>query len=79
MLPKTVIAGLAALSIAAGTVLVVGSAPAFAAGGHGGAAGNWPQPGAWNWPEYAGRDCNWTYVKASYHGRPVWHWVHVCQ
>ncbi len=41
MLPKTVIAGLAAVVIAVGTALVVSGTTAFAGGGHG-AAGNWP-------------------------------------
>jgi hypothetical protein len=79
MLPKSVVVGLTAVAIAVGTALL-SSAPAFARGAAtGGAAGNWPQPGTWNWPEYAGRDCDWTYVKAFNHGRPVWHRAQVCR
>jgi hypothetical protein len=73
MLPKSVIAGLAAAAIAAGTALVVGGAPAF---GRGHGAANWPQPGTASWPQF---DCDWAYVKTSNHARPVGHWVHVCR
>jgi hypothetical protein len=77
MLPKTVLAGLAAATIIAGSALI--STGASAAGGHGGAAGNWPQSGTWNWPEYAGAPaCNWTHVKYFDHGKAHWRWEHVC-
>jgi hypothetical protein len=78
MLPKTVLAGLAAATIIAGSALI--ATGASAAGGHGGAAGNWPQSGTWNWPEYAGAPpCNWTHVKYVDHGKAHWRWEHVCQ
>jgi hypothetical protein len=78
MLPKTVLASLAAATVIAGSALI--STGASAAGGHGGAAGNWPQSGTWNWPEYAGAPpCTWTHVKYyDDHGRPHWRREHVC-
>ena len=76
MLPKTVIAGLAAAALMTGAALIPTGA---SAAGHGG-AGNWPQPGTWNWPEYAGAPptCNWSHVKYYDHGRAHWHWERVC-
>jgi hypothetical protein len=77
MLRKTVIVGLAAAGIVAGSAL---ASTAALAAGHGGGGGNWPQEGAWNWPEYAGGGptCNWTQVKYYSHGHAHWRWEHAC-
>jgi hypothetical protein len=49
MLPKSVIACLAATAFVATTALMPTGASAGARGG----AANVPQPGTWNWPPYA--------------------------
>jgi hypothetical protein len=75
-LPKTVIAGLAAAALVAGTALVPTNASAAAAApGHGHRAGNWPQEGTWNWPP----TCRWVQVKPYTHKQPYWRWVQRCQ
>lgn len=81
MLRRSVIAGLSAATFVVGTALIPTATPALAGAAIGGAAGNWPQPGTWNWPEYASHppECNWTQVKYYDHGRPRLHWVRHCQ
>jgi len=75
MLLKTLTAGLTAATLIAGVAAV----PTIAAAAGRGAAGNWPQSGTWNWPEYAGPVCHDEQVKVhDAHGRPYWRWVRRC-
>jgi hypothetical protein len=77
MSPKTMIAGLAVAALIAGTALV--PTAAFAMGGGHGGSGNWPQPGTWNWPEYAGRTCEWVQEKYYVHNHVHLRSVQRCQ
>ena len=71
MLLKTMTTGLAAAALLA----VAASTPTYVTGGGHGAAGNWPQEGAWNWPIM----CKWVSVKVNVHKHPTWQWVKQCQ
>jgi len=76
-MPKTVITGLAAAALIIGAALAPIAASA-AGGGHGGGGGNWPQSGAWNWPEGAGPACDWVQVKYISHHHAYWRSVKRC-
>jgi len=76
MLPRTVMAGLAAATLIAAAALNPSVATA-AAGGRGG-SGNWPQSGTWNWPEGAQPSCTWTQVQYNSHGKTHTRWARVC-
>jgi hypothetical protein len=77
MLPRIAIAGLAAATLVAAAALIPTGAAA-GGGAHGG-AGNWPQSGTWNWPEYAGaQTCTWTQVKHFSHGKTFVRWERLC-
>lgn len=89
---KTVIAGLAAVAILAGTTLMPTGALAqrggHGVGGHGGgfhagggsfhAGGGWGgiYPG-WGYELYP--SCGYVHVKYYRHRRPHWHWIYVCE
>ena len=81
MLPKSVIACLAAAAFVATTALMPTGA---SAGGRGGAA-NVPQPGTWNWPPYAEggnmpqTTCGYVWINP-YRQKPgSGHWVYHCR
>ena len=77
MLPRTVMAGLAAATLIAAAALNTTVATA-AAGGRGMGSGNWPQSGTWNWPEGAQPSCTWTQVQYNSHGKTHTRWARVC-
>ncbi len=89
MLPKSVIACLACLAATAFvTTTTLMPTGAFARGGTaapGGAAGNWPQEGTWNWPPYAGSGggmagttCGYAWVNSYRHKPGNGQWVYRC-
>ena len=82
MLPKSVIACLAATAFVATTALMPTGASAGARGG----AANVPQPGTWNWPPYAEggnmprTTCGYVWVNPyPYKPRGQGRWVYECR
>ena len=82
MLPKSVIACLAASAFATCGLMPTGAS----AGGYGGGA-NWPQPGTWNWPPYAESGeggmprttCGYVWVNSYRHKPRKGQWGYRCQ
>lgn len=75
MVSRTVIAACAAAAFVLGATLA--STGASARGGHGGGAGNWPEPGTWNYPYRP--ECVWVPVREYHHKRVYERWVERCQ
>ena len=69
MLPKSVIACLAAASCVATTALM----PTVASAGRGG-----PMYGTWNWPPYAVPACGYVWLNSYGHKSGSGQWVYQC-